>query len=246
MPYYPEFNLLHLHCPKTGGTSLENTLMQALGKPFFNYARSRERYSAGDLTWQQRNWYGYEKVDGTEFALQHMTLQQMVQWKYVQNHLADPDLTIVMIVRNPYSRIVSEYKWQTLFGYKGSFETFVCQAHREKWHESRTFMQHLVPQTQFVAGVSLDDPRLHIIYFEHMSLAIQNLFEQLGKRHRQLYGIKSMRTDNVTAHISKRHATTEKPWKAYFADQATADKVLEMYAADFETFGYATEVKSAE
>lgn len=242
MPYYKELQILQLHCPKTGGTSLENTLQQAQHREFFNYAESKRRHAAQHKEWQQENLYGYEIVDGKEFALQHMTFEQMLRWKYLPANIlldgkGDNDLCIVVVVRHPYSRFVSEYKWRQLFGFRGTFAQFVDTAFANQWHRQSIHMQHFLPQAAFVRGIPLDHPALRVVYFEHMADAMQHLLEELSEQRTQLKGV-LLRRDNVTAQVASTK-TAQKSWQSYYADDKTLrEKVFEMYREDFETFGY--------
>ena len=97
MPYFKNnnLNLLFIHIPKTGGTSLEKYLSQKHNIPL----DSKSLYS--DL----KN--GYNSV-----SLQHQTYHSLLK-KKTQFGIDFNNIKIISIVRNPYERIVSD-----LFFYK--------------------------------------------------------------------------------------------------------------------------------
>ena len=171
MPFYKRVGLLQLHCPKTGGTSFENTICSVENLEEFDFAESRKRYKALDRRWQEEFFYGYTQLSSdTEFVLQHATFAQLQEFGYLSLDVLQTDMKILMVVRNPYDRMVSEYKWRALFGFKGTFDEFVEVAATQEWHKSSIFEQHFLPQADFVRGIPLAHPHLHIVHFENMKL----------------------------------------------------------------------------
>lgn len=243
MPYFTYFRVLHLHVPKTGGTSLENTFRELLHSEFFDYVESKERWEKGDQRWQNLNLYGYAKKDGDEFALQHMTFSQMKEWGYLRGKEID---RIVIVVRHPYSRLVSEYKWQLIFGYSGTFNQFVREAWEKKWHQQRIFHQHLVPQFEFLRGIDLNDARLHVVYFEHMKSATQHFFNDMAADFDECNDAE-LRRDNETKEILNDSKIANKPWREFYENDPELFEIIEkMYPDDFETFGYEKNIDDVE
>ena len=243
MPYFPYFPLLQLHVPKTGGTSLENTCRELLRIEFFDYQESKERYKKGDRKWQDVNLYGFTKVDGEEFALQHMTFSQIKEWGYLDDKEIDQ---IVIVVRHPYSRLVSEYKWQLMFGYVGTFNQFVREVWQKKWHKSRKFHQHLVPQFEFLRGIELTDKRLHVIYFEHMKEAMQMFFDDM-KTTFEVFKDAELRRDNDIKDLLNESAIAAKPWREFYHNDPELFNIIgKMYEEDFKIFGYEKNIKDIE
>ena len=245
MPYYPRFNLLQLHVPKTGGTSLENALQSIQRSELFDYPTSKERHARGDRRWQHNNLYGYELIEGQEFALQHLLYKQMIDWKLLPRQGTAP--LILITVRNPFTRMVSEYKWQLLFGYDKSFRDFVVEAHANEWFKSRAYHQHLLPQVEFLRGVDLNNPLLHLVYFEHLQQAMQHFFEHMSQTYPEFANVILPRdndTTNVSAgsHVEKE---SKRPWREFYSDQPddlVQRLVRTMYAEDFATFGYELDI----
>ena len=215
---------------------MENALRSAEGKEQFDYAKSRARFIAGNVEWQKRAVYGYVLLENDEeFALQHATYEQIVSWKLLEeSQLNDPLLQIVVAVRNPFSRMVSEYKWKCLFGFDGTFAQMLHMAAAEQWHKERIFYQHFLPQADFVRGIDFDKENVHVIYFEHLNEASDAVFAALAETYPQLANV-SLAQENVGAN-RKKH------WKEYYDDKTLRDIVVEMYREDFDTFGYSTEI----
>jgi len=233
-----------LHVPKTGGTSLENTFKELMRQEFFDYAESARRLTNGNQSWQNLNLYGFKKIDGEEFALQHMTFQQMTQWGYLDQKVVEK---IVIVVRNPLSRLVSEYKWQMIISdYRGSFGQFVRDVYHNKWYKSRKFHQHLIPQYEFLDGVSLDDPRLSVIYFEHLRDGMQRFFDEMADDFPEFTDAE-LRRDNESNEMLADQRIAKKPWREFYENDPELFKlVVEMYAADFQHFGYEKNINDVE
>ncbi|MEI7596461.1 MAG: sulfotransferase family 2 domain-containing protein [Bacteroidota bacterium] len=102
MPYKEEYKLLFIHIPKTGGTSIE--VFFEMNKPEnFRYQR-----------WDR---------DQISFIEQHRHLSKSIKLHYEPQHYSVDILKELIpdynnyfkfaFVRNPYSRILSEYLWIT-------------------------------------------------------------------------------------------------------------------------------------
>jgi hypothetical protein len=93
MPYYKDLNLLFIHIPKTGGTSLEQYLKKK---------NTQTLYSTGLY-----NHILYEKFKLIS-SLQHLTYKKICKYKNTLEVDFNEDLKIITIVRNPYDRIISD------------------------------------------------------------------------------------------------------------------------------------------
>lgn len=104
MPYFPDLKLLLIHIPKTGGTTIEKTLQTntkiTLYEPnFIRYETYKEKSLILD-------------EDGKRISLQHQTYLCLKRYaKQLSIPFDDPKLRIISIVRNPYSKIVSDLFW---------------------------------------------------------------------------------------------------------------------------------------
>lgn len=94
MPYFQELNILFIHIPKTGGTSIENYFCDKL-----NISRKKNLHRL----------FGVVKRCGIAYPLQHCTINDISKILPTINL----DTTKIMtIVRNPYHRILSALFWR--------------------------------------------------------------------------------------------------------------------------------------
>ena len=93
MPYYKDKNILFIHIPKTGGTSVEQYLKKITKQTL---------YSKGL----------YDHILFEKFklksSLQHLTYKNICKYKNTLEVDFNEDLKIITIVRNPYDRIISD------------------------------------------------------------------------------------------------------------------------------------------
>src|SRR3989338_5883908 len=90
MPIYHKHRLIHVHIPKTGGTSIEKYLGHK-----FNIKQSYPEFLWG-------------RDQEKKVIMHHLNCQQILE--YVDRGVFDSYLKFA-IVRNPYDRLVSEYCW---------------------------------------------------------------------------------------------------------------------------------------
>lgn len=133
MPYFRKENILFIHIPKTGGTSLERYFSQK-----FNV-----KLDASSLC--------YEKFKNN-ITLQHQTLSNII----INNHIFkipfnNPNLKIITIVRNPYHRIMSELFY---LGYidNNSTQEKVYKVLSLYLSNNNTYDNHKLPQYKFLVN----------------------------------------------------------------------------------------------
>ena len=97
MPYYKNKNILFIHIPKTGGTSIENFFF----KKFNVIPCFQSLYSDGQV------------LKEIPYSLQHSTFNDIkINNKYFNINFNN--LTIISSVRNPYDRIISHLFFKKL------------------------------------------------------------------------------------------------------------------------------------
>jgi hypothetical protein len=89
MPYFNKENLLFIHIPKTGGSSIENYFFNKYGKNIYTL------FSGMDVLFNNH-------------TLQHSTYKELYQNRDYFNIHFDDSLKIFTVVRNPYERIISD------------------------------------------------------------------------------------------------------------------------------------------
>jgi hypothetical protein len=98
MPYYKNKNILFIHIPKTGGTSIEFCLKKNDKETLFS---------------DKTNSILPEKELRLK-SLQHQTYQTIYKYKKLLKIPFDDNMRIISIVRNPYTRLVSDLFWNNL------------------------------------------------------------------------------------------------------------------------------------
>jgi len=245
MPYYPKIKLLQLHIPKTGGTSIENSIRQTLNVPLFNWKKSEQNYkSKSNTDWQTHNIYGYYQTPKGEITpLQHLTYRQMIQDEYLSNDMVK---WAMAVVRDPFSRLVSCYHWQKHHFGQISFKQFVNWIKENKANLpgaksiNHQCYQHLLLQSEFIKD--LDSSKLHIIKFESLAADFEKFFNSHVRSVYPKIKQLQLRKDNITK-------CRNKPWQSYYlnpdgtVDQDLLEMVYDLYQEDFESFGYDKKIK---
>jgi Sulfotransferase family len=132
------------------------------------------------------------------------------------------------VVRNPFDRAVSNYHFLLQRPEHHShrhvrymtFDAYLRFLKSRRWLRDPT-QRFRVADTQ---GRLLCAP---ILRFESLEADFANLCGRLG-----LAGCES---------LGHRNASLHRPYHAYYQDRATRDMLVDLFAPDFETFGYATE-----
>lgn len=167
MPYFKtnDVNILLIHIPKTGGTSVENYFSHKLKIPIFkgttlhcngNYDNCSEELKTLQL--------------GS--TLQHLTYNTIFKYRKELNVDFD-NIKIMTIVRNPYERIISD-----LFFYKmikiDSKKEFVFIKIKE--YINKELDNHTIPQHKFLVDENNNlIKNIHIMKTETLNDDMHNL-----------------------------------------------------------------------
>ena len=148
--------------------------------------------------------------------MQHLTLFEMVSLSYVP-----VDSFIFTFIRNPFDRIVSEWRWR---GKKQTFRDFVS---RRNTNIDSDFIQHQTTQCDYlrVGGAIKAD---FIGRFENLKSDWGIACKKMGVRVELSH---AMESNHDKTHYSKVY------------DVETRKRVEELYAEDLETFNYQYEEK---
>jgi hypothetical protein len=133
MPYYKDLNLLFIHIPKTGGTSLEQYLKKT---------NTQTLYSTGLY-----NHILYEKFKLIS-SLQHLTYKKICKYKNTLEVDFNEDLKIITIVRNPYDRIISDLFYFDLIKENTSSDDVYKVITKYIYEDSHD--NHNIPQYEFL------------------------------------------------------------------------------------------------
>jgi len=197
----PDNDVIFVHVPKCGGTSFKAAL-----------AAAQYSIEARGLA------NGFDRC--------HLTLEQIQSWcPILWRKMNDVETLSVAIVRNPYDRIISAYKWYLKHYDFLSFESYLYAT--ELLAEWDCRLVHAVPQHKFIylnggQVVSL------VIKLETIQRDISRISNALSLRGIDLENIPTLNAsdqcpaiDNIVAH---------------------RELILKQYAKDFELFGYSVDL----
>jgi hypothetical protein len=125
MPYFKKENILFIHIPKTGGTSVER---------FFS------KTTPNNIALM-----GHEK--GSDITLQHTPYETLMKDK---KEFISPDAKIITIVRNPYERIMSDLFYLKKINIHSTKKEVL---HKIEEYVRENSDNHGIPQYVFLKGV---------------------------------------------------------------------------------------------
>ena len=210
-------NLCFIHIPKCAGTSIEKAM------------KIQENHSHG---------FGKKRYHNRHsryvFQLQHFTYNQLHSF-----HVLPKDRTFYYFtfVRNPYSRLVSDFKWchrwlrhANIFEHLDSdkrgwstFKDFVyfVKKHVEEYIDSDFLWSHFSPQYKFIEDCPID----YIGRVENFEKDLEHVSKESG-------------VSLEVHHLNKRQ---HRPYQEFYTKELQ-DIVYELYKEDFERFGYSYEL----
>lgn len=202
MPISETYEAIFIHIPKNAGESIEKTLGMYEGPP-------------------EKTYWGV--VDHT-VVLQHLSANALKQ------RLNDDDrwdsYHKFAVVRNPWSKAVSEYQWYLNYGPKISFNSWVVSlANRIKINSSINVLEigHNLPQSDYI--------------YDGNRLLIDSVlkFENIADEFRSLC---SKQNWDVQLKYTK---DTASKWKLDFRDiydEQSVEIISNIYQEDINRFGY--------
>jgi hypothetical protein len=214
MPYFKskKSNLLFIHIPKTGGTSLEIYFSKKYNIPL----GVSSLFGTIPISWKH-------KLNLQACSMQHLVLSKIVKHKSTFNVQLSPSTTMLSIVRNPYTRIISD-----LFYFKlitpSATKDLVFRQLQKYLRNYRVFDNHPIPQNAFLINDKGVIPKNMIV------MHTETLTEDMRK-----HGFTDF---NVIANINSfktKHNTID-----YF-DYLNSDSIKvinRIYANDFKIFAY--------
>jgi hypothetical protein len=158
MPYFRkgDLNVLFLHIPKTGGTSIEYYFSEKYSIPL----NTKAMYT------------GANTPLGTSY--QHLPYKEIVKHKYLFPIEFD-NLTVLTVVRNPYDRILSDLFYYKLVDAKTE-PPRVYDAIQTFFQSAKQYDNHPLPQYEYVTnedGTLVD--HIHILKTETLQEDMKNL-----------------------------------------------------------------------
>lgn len=196
--------------PKTGSTSLLSILL-----PFSDFENIIEQpqwntfdFYEHSLDFKQKAWNDFTYKKRSSDPRKHAPLSSYHELNVINYNL-------FAVIRNPYDRIISLWKWETESHQKFHNLSF------KKWLDIKQFWWHR-PQYDFIYSDHIDIHRVNLIRFED----IQNDFDiACGK-----IGIPRQE-------LPHKNATKHKHYTEYYDDE-TREIVAKRHKKDIEYFGY--------
>jgi hypothetical protein len=223
---------LFVHIPKCGGQSLESFFLRALG-----------------LTWEQRDQLllrrNHDPSKGPP-RLAHMTAAEYVSLGYVGAAEFQRYYKFAF-VRNPWARLVSEYRYRPFHVYRYDFRTFVLR-HFPKpgWSDA---YRHVMPQVEYLTD---GDGRLLVDFvgkLENMSAGFATVCAALGFPPSQLPRTNVTRVEGggLMSHYMRYRlqgalrghfrVVEYRDYRDYYDDE-TREHVAHYYRDDIKSLGY--------
>ncbi len=221
-----EFSCLFVHIPKAAGQSIEQFFMDRLG---LSWETDRDQLLLGNNSDPQK---------GTE-KLSHLSAKEYVRCGYVDATEFE-QLFKFSFVRNPWERIVSEYRYRNYFHHR-SFRDFLL--HRlppPGWDDK---YRHIMPQYDMLHdehGKLLVD---FVGRFETLNADFSAVCQRLGLDdcqlpHRNPSDKKSRNLKRQLRNWLYFNGENSKEDYREFYDAETTNIVSKLYQKDIEAFGY--------
>lgn len=168
-----KYKIIYIHIPKCGGTSIEKLFEVAPFNPiqpdYYNLV----------------GWCPKRKL-----YMQHATAQELLDLELVEKNIFD-SYTKFAVVRNPYSRALSDYYWHlNSTGGKGTlYEYLRSKGVFKKFHYSsgkiNDYTSHIKNQFEYITidGECVVDK---IIRFENLKIELEAVQKELGITNLQL------------------------------------------------------------
>jgi hypothetical protein len=157
MPYFKNdiTNILFIHIPKTGGTSIE----RYFSIKFNIHLNENNLYSS----------HGYFM----NLSLQHLTYNQIIEYNNIFN-IDFNNIKIITVVRNPYERIISDLFWFKKITIKSSKEKVFNVI--KSYLLSTEYDNHNIPQHRFITNNDKElISNIHILRTETLTKEMINL-----------------------------------------------------------------------
>jgi hypothetical protein len=207
-------NVLFIHCPRTGGTHFEEILgFKNLSKMLSNHDGPGYKHWGSD----RETLMGWDEE--LNIMLQHATYKQLINNKLINENNSHIK---VSIVRNPYPRTFSLFRYFGGDTKWGSFDEFLDRLESKKL-AIRYFYLSQYEYLSFKSNIVIDN----IIKFENY------------KDDAEKFKAKHKLDMDITFQSDMQTRKCEQVLSRYF-NKERCKKVESIYAKDFEVFNYET------
>jgi len=223
--YCKEYNCLFVHIPKTAGKSIESFFLSLLG-----------------LNWDQRSSlllkYNNDPAKGPE-RLAHLTAQEYIELQYLTRPQFESAFSF-SFVRNPWDRIVSEYRYRR--GYlRCGFKDYLMHELPEPGMSDSS--RHILAQKEFIfdgEGNQLVD---FIGRFEDLQSDFEEVCRRAGiepdflPRAKEASGARLTLSERLRQLLRLYKEPRHRHYSGYY-DAESREWVATMYAKDIQAFAY--------
>lgn len=211
MPYFRSANLLFIHIPKTGGTSIELYLSKKYNIPL------NERSLYGVINPHNRERLGLRAI-----TYQHLLYETLLKHRHFSKLISYP-FRILTVVRNPYERLVSDLFYYQLIHIHSSTDK-VFNAILYFLRHPEKYDNHTLPQHTFLKGIQ--NIKTDILRTETLTQDMRRIgytdFDFCENKNRK---------------INEKNSEKGNDYMKYL-DSKSIKLINIIYQKDFETFGY--------
>jgi hypothetical protein len=217
------YKLKFVHIPKTAGTSIENIALKhnikwganEWGKKDYNEKLIKEHNNCFTLDKPWIHLKSNYTSDNNKCSPWHIPPSKLGRNIYNEND------KLFCVVRNPYNKIVSEYKKHRSKNIsKNELNKFVKNYINNTNIYNNLFNCHLIPQHEYTHGYIKCD---HILKYENLHDEFKELMEKYNLGH-----IKLDKNDNKSSNKLNRNDLTLE----------SKDIIYNFYKKDFQLFNY--------
>lgn len=204
MPYYKKKHILFIHIPKTGGTTIEEILKKGDIQTLYSNRRNKTIPN---------------KYLG-QISLQHQTFNNIIRFRNYLKVKLDNKLKIISVVRNPYTRLVSDlFFWKLINNNTPSNRVFNIIKNYVN-SQGRKYDNHNIQQYKFITNGK--------------GKLIRGLI--LMKQERLNQDMKNKLNIEITK--NEQENTNKKKNYMSFLNDNSIRLINKFYKKDFKLFGY--------
>ena len=221
-----KYKCIFIHIPKTAGQSIEHFFLNLHG-----------------LSWEKRAplllKYNPDPNAGPE-SLAHLTASEYVQLGHISEKKFLQYYKFAF-VRNPWARLVSEYRYRTCYR-NFTFTEFVMSGLPEPNPYSDKY-RHIMPQYDFLYDINGKLLVDFVAKFENLQKDFHQVLKKLSLPLSDLPHINASSSkrgnliNKLKCLLITKNETTQKHWIDYY-NKETREKVAELYAKDIKKFNY--------
>ena len=217
MPYFLKKHILFIHIPKTGGTSVEGTLM-----------------NNDNMTLRTRQGNNLLPEPFNSISLQHQFYSTIYKYRDLCKIDFDNKLQIISIVRNPYDRIISDMLWFPMLNSTSTPQETTACIKEYLNYKGYQCDNHNVPQYLYLCDNSGNlYPNITILKTETLDSDFKNLNMDFEIKRRYQVGAFKGNQENK----QEKQAVMQSKYKK-FLNKESIELINNYYKKDFELFGY--------